>query len=180
MKTVKYLAALNDIARTKEIIKKSVPPESILLVGEYGRLNPLSLAGDLKKIHSGSLFLELISKNKNRDLLLSYLISAPAAGFDGVVIAAGRMRREARMARPVYDLDSAQTLRVAADLKRKGDLPAGFQIAIRSASGDGESAVFERARWYLDHGAEFLASGGPPMEGLRERTLVIEEIAESS
>ena len=178
MNTVKYLPALNDIARAKELIKRSVPPESILLVGEYGRLNPLSLAGDLKKIHSGRIFLELISKNKNRDLLLSYLVSAPAAGFDGVIIAAGKLIRETYMARPVYDLDPAQTLRVAADLKRKGDLPAAFQIAIRSASGDGESAVYERARWYLDHGAEFLASGGAPVNGLGERTLLIEEIAE--
>ncbi len=178
MKTVKYLSALNDIARAKEIVEKNVLPESILLVGEYGRLNPLSFAGDLKKAHGGQLFLELITKNKNRDLLQSYLVSAPSAGFDGVVIAAGKLSREACMARPVYDLDPAQTLKMAVELKQKGDLPAAFQIAMRSASG--ESAVLKRARYYLDHGADFLASGGSPMEGLKERTLIIEEIRESS
>lgn len=178
MKTVHYLSALNDIAQAKEIIGKSVSPESILLVGEYGRLNPLSFAGEIKKAHGGRLFLELITKNKNRDLVRSYLVSAPAAGFDGVVIAAGRLSREAYMARPVYDLDPAQTLKMAVELRQKGELPTAFQIALRSASG--ESAMLERARYYLEQGADFLATSGSHMEELKERTLMIEEIRQPS
>ncbi|TAL32736.1 MAG: hypothetical protein EPN93_15635 [Spirochaetes bacterium] len=171
---IKYLPALNDMARDREIIARGAGRGETLLVGEYGILSPLGMFQELKKIHAGKIFLELITSTKNRDLARSFLATAAASGFDGVVIATGKLNKEDYMARPVYDIDPTQVLKMAIDMKQAGTLPKGFAIAIRTASGC--CAVIERARYLVDNGVEFLAAHGEKMEEFKNLTVLIEEI----
>ncbi len=174
MAIFKYLPALNDAGTMTAQIKKVFSGEAVLLLGEYGVLSPLAAITKAREAFSGRIYLELIAKNKNRDLIESFLISAASSGFDGVVIASGRFDKKTGMGRPVYDLDPAQILKAAVQLKGEGRLPAGFAITVRSAAA-GEAAL-ERARYFLRSGADCLAVSAPPPEELKGRAIFIEEI----
>jgi len=174
MASIKYLPALTDLARAGEVIRRAVSPGDTLMLGEYGPLAPIAFFNGLSKLHAGKIFLELITKNKNRDLVRSFMTTAAASGFQGVVIATGVLKKEDYMARPVYDIDPTQVLKMAIDMRASGLLPKTFTIGIRTASGC--CAVIERARYLVDNGADFLASRGEKIEEFRNLTVAIEEI----
>jgi hypothetical protein len=174
MASIKYLPALGDLAQAGAVIRDAVSPDDVLMVGEYGTLAPIALHADLKQLHPGKIFLELITQNKNRDLVRSFMATAAASGFDGVVIATGVLKKEEYMARPVYDIDPTQVLKMAIEMRKAGLLPPAFAIGIRTASGC--CAVIERARYLVDSGADFLASHGDKIEEFRNLTISIEEI----
>lgn len=153
MQTVRYLPALDHIDEISAIANK-VKPDEPILVGEYGSLNPLAFAANIRSINGGRKYLELILKNKNRELVETTLVTAAAVGLDGVVIASGTFNKSASMGKPVYDLDQAQALLLAISMRRAGRLPVAFQIGVRSAAGNG--AVRERNVFYLREGADFI------------------------
>lgn len=169
-----YLASIESID-TAVAAGAKIPAESGLLLGEYGTINPLVIFGHLRTSFIGPLLLEILAKNKNRDLIRSNLISSAAGGLDGVILASGLFGASGGMAKPVYDLDPAQMLRLALKLRSEGTLPASFTIAVRSAAGDGASE--RRARWYLDEGADYIALEGATSPLFGERTLFIEPVA---
>ncbi len=169
-----YIASIESIEFVAASCAK-VPAGTGILLGEYGRINPLAIAGDIRKSFTGPMFIEIISKNKNRDLVHSTLVSSSACGFDGAVLASGLYNAGAGIAKPVYDLDPAQMLKLALELKGNGKIPASFIIATRSATGEGP--VSRRARFYLDAGADYIALEGLASTPFERQTLFIEPVA---
>ncbi|HSV96866.1 MAG TPA: hypothetical protein VLM75_08025 [Spirochaetota bacterium] len=169
-----YIASIESIESAAASCAK-VPAGSGILLGEYGRISPLAIAGHIGKAFTGPMFIEIVSKNKNRDLVHSGLVSSSICGFDGAVLASGLFDAGAGMAKPVYDLDPAQMLKLALKLKSEGTIPSSFIIIVRSAAGDG--AAERRARHYLDEGADFIALDSAIMPALEQKSLLIEPIA---
>lgn len=175
---MKYIPCLNTIFEVDRL-KKEIGENEAILLGEYGSISPLAAFHHIKGHFAGKIFLELIAKNKNRDLIKSYIITASSAGFDGIIIASGKFDRKESMAKPVYDLDPSQILLMAHSLRKSNLLPGDFEIGVRSAAGNG--AVRERARFFLEHGADFIALAGVnPIEEFRDRTVYIQAGGESS
>ena len=179
METVRYIPAINGTAELHELGKKIHTDDSLLL-GEYGNLNPLSLFSFIRDISMGKKYLELILKNRNRELFDSFLCTAAAVGFDGAVIASGLFDRKSGMGKPVFDLDQAQALRRALSLRNEGRLAKGFILGIMSAAGNG--AVRERAAFFLKEGADFIAiaeaAAGEEaaMKEFKDRICIIREL----
>ena len=169
-----YIPSLESIDRVRAACGAQGRAGEPLLLGEYGPYSPLAVAGRIREFHGGPLFLELIAKNKNRDLVRSSLVSAPLSGFDGVVLASGRFLKGPGMAKPVYDLDPSQMLILAARMRNEGTLPETFTIAVRAPSGDGAASA--RARFFLENGADYLAFSAPPADEFKDRGLTIEEL----
>jgi hypothetical protein len=169
-----YLASIES-AEAALAAGARVPAGTGLLLGEYGAIDPLAVFGSIRKSFDGPILLEILAKNKNRDLIRTSLISSAACGFDGALLASGLFGAGAGMAKPVYDLDPAQMLRLALDLKKDGMLPSSFTIAVRSAAGEGPAE--RRARFYLDEGADYIALEGAAPAVFDRQTLFIEPVA---
>ena len=145
-----------------------------ILAGEYGRLSPLAFFHELKDLGCVNILVEIILKNKNRDLAESYLVTASVLGFRGAVLATGRFDGKPGMPMPVYDLDTAQALRLALDLRKGGRLRADFSIGVRAASGSG--AAETRARSFIMGGADFIVlTGGELIHGIEDRTVIVKD-----
>lgn len=153
MNSVSYipsLMSLNDL----DSLSPNLKGDENILFGEYGSFNPLAVYDRVKNLTKGKLLLEIISRNKNRNLIQSSLITASILGFHGVVLASGIFQRETPMAKPVYDLDPTQMLLMALNLRQSGSLRQDFIIALRSSSGMGPAET--RARYLLEKGADYL------------------------
>jgi hypothetical protein len=169
-----YLPRLENVDDIRAAGKQCAENES-LLAGEYGSLSPLSIYNELSKLGCGNMLLEIMLRNKSRDLVESYLVSASTLGFSGAVIATGAFEKRANMPMPVYDLDAAQALRLAVDLRRRGRLRENFRIGVRAASG-GEAAQ-ARARHFIISGADFIVMPhGEMVQGLEESTVLLREM----
>lgn len=150
-----------------------------LLVGEYGPLAPLALFRELKGAGCGEIYIEIILRNKSRELVASSLITASAVGFSGACIATGLFDRREHMPKPVYDLDIAQTLRLVMELRADGSLRRDFLVGARGAAGC--DAARDRARSFLDAGADFIAlPHGELIPGLETRIRAVREVAAAS
>ena len=78
------------------------------------------------------------------------------------------------MGKPVYDLDPSQTLKLAVTLRKQGTLPEKFKIGIRTPTGS--SAAHERARFFIDNGADFLGvHEGASIPEYENKTIIIKE-----
>jgi hypothetical protein len=173
MKRAHYLSSIDTIPQALDQAKNA-PAADILVLGEYGAITPLALAAHLRAAVKTPLYIEIIARNKNRDLIRSYLLSAAAAGFDGILLATGRFNRAPGMAKPVYDMDPSQMLVMALSMRNEGLLPKGFVIAVRAPSGS--EAALARARWLLDNGADLIAVE-EPAQGASDRTIIIAPVA---
>jgi len=174
MKYIKYLPSVDDISEIEYFIK-GLSPDDLILIGEYGQLNPFSIYYEIKSCFNGEIFIEINARDKNKDLIVSYICTAFSLGFKGLVISSGKFEKKEGMAKPVYDLDPSQILMVAVSLKEKkfGD---DFIIGIRSASGTG--AVYERAKFFIENGADFLVfDNNNVIEDFKNRTVIIQEIS---
>jgi len=168
-----YLPAVDDTGQCLE--RLSVTEQGTALVlGEYGLLNPLAIMHELKSSWEGDIYLELTAAGKNRDLIKSYLVSAAQSGFAGVVLASGLFTIAPGMGKPVFDLDPAQMLKLALDLKTKAVIPENFIIAVRAPEG-GEAAL-ARARFFLENGADLAVYKNAPPEALKDHAALIRNI----
>ncbi len=175
MKIVKYIPAIERLHLIDDL-KEIIQSEDMVLFGEYGVFNPISLASAIGELICQKKFIEITARNRNRELIRSSLHTGAAAGFDGVIIASGSFNREAGMGKPVYDLDPTQMLKLALTLRSDGKIDQSFSIGIRAAIGDGAPAA--RARFLLREGADFIAvTEDPVTDDLREHAVLIEEVS---
>jgi methylenetetrahydrofolate reductase (NADPH) len=137
-----------------------------------------SLAGSLTALAAGvEPVMQLTCRDRNRIALQSELLSASALGVPNVVIMTGDHPRHGDHsdATPVFDLNSTQLLRVAAEMRDRGRLMSGGELkpppswflgAVENPPGrvagggpDGQDA-FERATYRLaskiEAGAQFV------------------------
>ncbi len=90
-----------------------------------------SLAGSLAALGAGvEPIMQLTCRDRNRIALQSELLSASALGVPNVVVMTGDHPRHGDHAdaRPVFDLDSTQLLRVAATMRDQGRLMSGGEL----------------------------------------------------
>ncbi|HPA71014.1 MAG: hypothetical protein KBA61_13540 [Spirochaetes bacterium] len=169
-----YLPRIESVDDIRAAGKSCAENES-LLAGEYGSLSPLSFHHELSKLGCGNVLIEIMLRNKSRDLAESYLVSASTLGFAGAVIATGAFEKRANMPMPVYDLDATQALMLAVGLKKRGTLRANFKIGVRAASGS--EAAQARARHFVIAGADFIVMPhGEMVQGLEESTVLLREM----
>jgi len=138
-----------------------------VLFGEYG-LSPFLMKID--ESLSPRPLVEVLLSNKNRQLFADFIRSAHAAGFSGAVIASGPFEKKAHMPMPVFDIDTAQALHIAMEMKKAEVFPNDFLIGVRAAA-ESEPATL-RARSFLDSGADFIVlSNEKLIEGIEPRTM---------
>ncbi|HON77999.1 MAG TPA: hypothetical protein PK544_05880 [Spirochaetota bacterium] len=172
MQTLYYIPALNTTEHIASMLS-DIGPEKEILFGEYGAMLPLA-APAAGAMNGGKRFIEIILSNKNRDLAAASLVSAAQLGFDGVVIASGVFGKKEGMGKPVYDLDPSQALMLATTLRKQKTLPETFTIGIRTPTGSG--AAHERARFFIENGADFLAvPEGASIPEFEDKTVIIKE-----
>ena len=90
-----------------------------------------SLAGSLAALAAGvEPIMQLTCRDRNRIALQSELLSASALGVPNVVIMTGDHPRHGDHsdATPVFDLNSTQLLRVATDMRERGQLMSGGEL----------------------------------------------------
>lgn len=90
-----------------------------------------SLAGSLATLAAGvEPIMQLTCRDRNRIALQSELLSASALGIPNVLIMTGDHPRHGDHAdaKPVFDLDSIQLLRVATDMRDQGRLMSGGEL----------------------------------------------------
>jgi methylenetetrahydrofolate reductase (NADPH) len=90
-----------------------------------------SLAGSLATLGAGvEPIMQLTCRDRNRIALQSELLSASALGIPNVLIMTGDHPRHGDHAdaKPVFDLDSIQLLRVATDMRDQGRLMSGGEL----------------------------------------------------
>ena len=169
-----YLPRIDTVDELRSLDKHLSPGEH-LLAGAYGTLSPLNFHHELPDSVQDVIIIELLLKNLNRELVESHLITASMLGFAGTVIATGTFDRRPGMPMPVYDLDAAQALRLARDLKRNGKLREDFSIGVRAAGGSAASR--ERAGYFIKNGADFIViTDDSIVPGLEERTISLREM----
>lgn len=171
-----YVASIESIDAIAAALAR-IPNEKTLILGEYGPISPLAVLDRVRKSFDGAVLLEIIAKNKNRDLIKSAILTSAACGFDGVLLASGVFTAGGGTAKPVYDLDPAQMLKLALDLRKHGAVPESFVIAVRSASGNGPAEL--RARWYIGEGADYIALEKGSIPGLEPKTLLVEPVTQA-
>ncbi len=176
MEIIKYIPAIDHISTIDEL-KKAIQPDDSVLLGEYGLLNPIALFSKMKEIRCKKLYLELLSKNKNRELIASYLLTGATVGFDGVVIASGNFNKSEDMGKPVYDLDPSQILRLALSMRSGGSINKNFAVGVRAATGSVPAE--ERSLFFLNEGADFIAVKDNTInDDLKKRAVIIQELKE--
>ncbi len=174
VRSLKYLPAMNRPDDLISVAGKLQEGDSLLL-GEYGSLLPLAFSESLKKVPCDKKFFEIIARNRNRDLIKSAILSTHSCGLDGIVIASGAFRKSEDMAKPVYDLDPTQTLRMVLELQMEQKLPADFLIGMRAPVGS--EAAHARSRYFLQNGADFLViQEGEAFAELAKKTVTIQEL----
>lgn len=172
MRTLYYIPELNTMADISSLLS-DIGPDKEILFGEYGPLLPWAVPSDGPGSKE-NIFIEIILKNKNRDLVASSLVTAAGLGFRGAVIASGVFGEKVGMGKPVYDLDPSQALMLAEGLKKQGSLPENFIIGLRAPAGS--AAAETRARFFIDHGADFIAvTEGAPIPEHQDKTVIIKE-----
>jgi methylenetetrahydrofolate reductase (NADPH) len=90
-----------------------------------------SLAGSIAAQHAGvAPIMQLTCRDRNRIALQSELLSASALGIPNVVIMTGDHPRHGDHAdaKPVFDLDSTELLRVARTMRDEGRLMSGGEL----------------------------------------------------
>lgn len=169
-----YIARIDSVDELRSL-ESQVSGNEGLLTGEYGTVSPLYFHHEMPAPLREKTQVELILKNRNRDLAETFLITASLLGFAGAVIATGTFDLKPGMAKPVYDLDASQALRLALDLKRGRKLREDFLLGVRAASGS--EASRERARYFIDNGADLIViTDGGSVPGLEERTIPLREL----
>ena len=63
-----YVASIESIDATAAALAR-IPNEKTLILGEYGPISPLAVLDRVRKSFDGAVLLEIIAKNKNRDLI---------------------------------------------------------------------------------------------------------------
>jgi methylenetetrahydrofolate reductase (NADPH) len=119
-----------------------------------------SLAGSLAALAAGvEPIMQLTCRDRNRIALQSELLSASALGIPNVVIMTGDHPRHGDHAdaKPVFDLDSTQLLRVATAMRDEGRLMSGGELRPRPAWFLG--AVENPPAGPAKHPAELAANG---------------------
>lgn len=154
-----------------------IPEKTALLLGEYGPIDPLAAVNRVRESFDGAVLLEIIARNKNRNSIKSAILTAASCGFDGVLLASGVFSAGGGTAKPVYDLDPPQMLKLALGLRTRGIVPESFVIAVRSASGSGPAEL--RARWYIEEGADYIALEKGSIPGLEPKTLLVEPVTQA-
>jgi methylenetetrahydrofolate reductase (NADPH) len=126
-----------------------------------------SMAGSITALAAGvEPIMQLTCRDRNRIALQSELLSASALGIPNVLLMTGDHPRfgDHADARPVFDLDSVELLRVAAVMRDKGRLMSGRDLdpapgwligAVENPSGPAESSV-ARLGQKVAAGAEFV------------------------
>lgn len=166
-----YFPRIENIRSAEDCAKNA--QGTYVLFGEYG-LSPFALRID--DSFTPRPLCEILLSNKNRGLFIATLLSAHASLFSGAVIASGKFEKKDNMPMPVFDLDAAQALAIAVDLKKNGTLPQNFLIGVRAASGSEPAEL--RARHYLDCGADFIVlSNKKRIPSIESRIMVCEEVA---
>ncbi len=168
-----YVASIESMEQASAL-GASVPDKTALLLGEYGAISPMAVLDRVRQSLKEPVLLELLAKNRNRDLIRSSIITSAACGFQGVLLASGVFSSGDGKAKPVYDLDQAQMLRLALGLRETGAIPNSFVIAVRCASGNAPAEL--RARWYIEEGADYVALEKGAISGLESKTLLIEPV----
>lgn len=90
-----------------------------------------SLAGSVAALRAGAVpIMQLTCRDRNRIALQSELLSASALGVPNVVVMTGDHPRHGDHAdaKPVFDLDSTQLLRVASGMRDQGRLMTGGEL----------------------------------------------------
>lgn len=172
MEIIKYIPAIDSVD-TIDDLKTVIQPKDLVLLGEDGLLNPLPLFSRMREITCKRLYFELLSKNKNRDLIESFLLTGAAVGFDGVVIASGSFKKSENMGKPVYDLDPSQILKLALSMRSAGRIPENFDVGVRAATGDGPAR--ERSLFLINEGADFIVVKDSNInDDLKKRAFIIQ------
>lgn len=172
MEIIKYIPAIDSVDTIDEL-KTVIQPKDLVLLGEDGLLNPLPLFSRMREITCKRLYFELLSKNKNRDLIESFLLTGAAVGFDGVVIASGSFKKSENMGKPVYDLDPSQILKLALSMRSAGRIPENFDVGVRTATGDGPAR--ERSLFLIKEGADFIVVKDSNInDDLKKRAFIIQ------
>jgi methylenetetrahydrofolate reductase (NADPH) len=133
--------------------------------GATARLS--SWAGSLAAMAAGvAPIMQLTCRDRNRIALQSELLAASAMGIRNVLIMTGDHPRygDHPDAKPVFDLDSGQLLRVARTMRDEGRLMSGREVqpppswllgAVTDPSGPPEAAA-RRLAGKIDAGAQFV------------------------
>jgi methylenetetrahydrofolate reductase (NADPH) len=118
------------IARTAALLRDWV--DAVNITDNQGAAVRLSsLAGSLAALDAGiEPIMQLTCRDRNRIALQSELLSASALGVPNVLIMSGDHPRHGDHAdaKPVFDLDSTQLLRVAATMRDQGRLMSGGEL----------------------------------------------------
>jgi methylenetetrahydrofolate reductase (NADPH) len=127
-----------------------------------------SLAGSVAALAAGvEPIMQLTSRDRNRIALQSELLSASALGIRNVVIMTGDHPRHGDHAdaKPVFDLDSIQLLKVAAAMRDEGQLMSGGALkpppeyllgAVENPSYDPQDGAIWRLAAKIEAGAQFV------------------------
>jgi hypothetical protein len=168
--TIAYYPNIENLSAAEAFAKKHA--DRYILFGERG-LSPFLMKCDGNAL---PFLVEIALSNKNRELFINTLLSAPKAGFSGAVITTGSFERNDNMPMPVFDLDATQALRIAIELKQNGLLPHDFRIGVRAAAGSEPAEL--RARHFIALGADFIVlSHTHLISGIEANIMICEEPA---
>jgi methylenetetrahydrofolate reductase (NADPH) len=159
-------ASIAPITRKAELLRDWVVAANITdNQGATARLS--SWAGSLAAMAAGvAPIMQLTCRDRNRIALQSELLAASAMGIPNVLIMTGDHPRHGDHpdAKPVFDLDSGQLLRVARTMRDEGRLMSGRELqpppswllgAVTDPSGPPEVAA-QRLAGKVDSGAQFV------------------------
>jgi methylenetetrahydrofolate reductase (NADPH) len=118
------------VARKAALLRGSVDAVNIT-DNQSAAVRLSSLAGSLAALQAGiEPIMQLTCRDRNRIALQSELLSASALGVPNVLIMTGDHPRHGDHAdaKPVFDLDSAQLLKVASAMRDQGRLMSGGEL----------------------------------------------------
>ena len=118
------------VARKAELLRASVDAVNIT-DNQSAAVRLSSLAGSVAALGAGvEPIMQLTCRDRNRIALQSELLSASALGVPNVLVMTGDHPRHGDHAdaKPVFDLDSTQLLKVAAAMRDQGRLMSGGEL----------------------------------------------------
>jgi methylenetetrahydrofolate reductase (NADPH) len=164
-------ADLAPVARNAALLRSCVDAVNIT-DNQSAAVRLSSLAGSLAALRAGiEPIMQLTCRDRNRIALQSELLSASALGVPNVLIMTGDHPRHGDHAdaKPVFDLDSTQLLKVASAMRDQGRLMSGGELkpppswflgAVENPPGladaDGADKATYRLAAKIEAGAQFI------------------------
>lgn len=143
------------------------------ILSENGGVSSVVIGEKLRERTDRQIFLKVSCSNRNRIALFSELSTAASLGFSNVVLADGAhpVTTKFPAAKPVYDLDAVNLLRLLKDDSSAvaGDVPALREMArwrVGVCIGGATEPDLSRAERFLSGGADLILAGA--RESVRE------------